>query len=315
MPSQRPPSGARPPPGPATRPSRSVPPTSPTPPTASARPLQPLSEREFDELQILLDRVPAPFEPLDICALDGYLCGVLLQPKRLSVGRWWPHVVDVDGRALPPSANLERLRVLTLRRHAELDAAITQRQWFDPWVFELSDAPDDEPGGATDDIDIDIDTDSASPLSGSERGSGRGSDADADRNPDADTDADADEQAPSSVYAVLPWVAGFVTAMECFPGLMALDDDVLTEPLALIYRHLAADDLEDADALLTEIESLEPPQDLAEAVEGLVRATLLLADVSRPAGAAFPSSPGASSARPPAKSRPLKSQPPRRGRP
>ena len=63
---------------------------------------------------------------------------------------------------------------------------------------------------------------------------------------------------------------------------MALDAKALTEPLALVYRHLAPDDLEDADDLLAEIESLEPPEDLAEAVEGLVRATLLLADISRP---------------------------------
>ena len=56
----------------------------------------------------------------------------------------------------------------------------------------------------------------------------------------------------------------------------------LTEPLALLYRHLDADDLEDADELLDEIESLEPPADLTEAVEDLVRATLLLADVGRP---------------------------------
>jgi uncharacterized protein len=34
--------------------------------------------------------------------------------------------------------------------------------------------------------------------------------------------------------------------------------------------------------LLEEIESLEPPADLTEAVEGLVRATLLLADIGRP---------------------------------
>lgn len=279
-----------------------------------------MTEREFEELQTLLDGVPAPFEPLDICALDGYLCGVLLQPKRQSVGRWWPHVIDVDGRALAPSANLERLRVLTLRRHTELDAAITRRQWFDPWVFELGDAPDDEPGRATGDTDSDL------PLSGSERGSSRESDADVDvdRDPEADADdTDTDDQAPSSVDAVLPWVTGFATAMECFPGLMTLDDEVITEPLALIFRHLAADDLEDADALLAEIESLEPPQDLAEAVEGLVRATLLLADVSRPAGAAFVASPGGSSARPPARSHAVKAhqkshqkpQPPRRGRP
>ena len=67
--------------------------------------------------------------------------------------------------------------------------------------------------------------------------------------------------------------------MEFFPALMQRDAQALTEPLALLYRHLDPDDLEDADELLEEIESLEPPADLAEAVEGLVRATLLLADV------------------------------------
>jgi len=70
--------------------------------------------------------------------------------------------------------------------------------------------------------------------------------------------------------------------MELFPELMQRDAQSLTEPLALLYRHLSPDDLEDADELLEEIETLEPPEDLAEAVEGLVRATLLLADVGRP---------------------------------
>ena len=77
-------------------------------------------------------------------------------------------------------------------------------------------------------------------------------------------------------------MAGFATAMEFFPQLMALDAQRVREPLALLYRHLDADDLEDADDLLEEIEALEPPADLTEAVEELVRATLLLADVSRP---------------------------------
>jgi uncharacterized protein len=54
------------------------------------------------------------------------------------------------------------------------------------------------------------------------------------------------------------------------------------EPLALLYRHLDAEDLEDADELLAEIETLEPIADLEEAVEGLVRAILLLADLTRP---------------------------------
>ena len=87
---------------------------------------------------------------------------------------------------------------------------------------------------------------------------------------------------PGETEAVYPWVAGFATALELFPDLMMLDAQTLTEPLALLYRHLGPDDLEDADELLAEIEQLEPPADLSEAVEELVSATLLLADISRP---------------------------------
>ena len=63
---------------------------------------------------------------------------------------------------------------------------------------------------------------------------------------------------------------------------MRLPEEPMLEPLAALYLHLDPDDLEDADALLEEIESLEPPADLEEAVEGLVSAVLMLADVSRP---------------------------------
>lgn len=199
-------------------------------------PQQALTEQELTALQALLDAVPAPFEALDPSMLDGFLCGVLLQPRRVPEAQWLRHVTDADGRALPAAVDTAPLHALVRRRHAELDAAIESRQWFDPWVFELD-----------------------------------------------------DEATPSE--AVYAWVAGFATAMEFFPALMALDAQRLREPLALLYRHLDADDLEDADDLLEEIESLEPPADLAEAVEELVRATLLLADVSRPQPAKPPRPP------------------------
>lgn len=187
----------------------------------------PLTDADLAELQRLLDGLPAPLEPLDVSALDGYLVGVLLQPTALPPARWLPHVCDVDGRAAPASAAVKRLHALAQRRHAELAQAIAARQWFDPWVFELEDAT------------------------------------------------------PSQ--CVLPWVAGFATAMALFPALTALDDGpALLEPLAVIYAALDPDDLEDADRLLAEIETLEPPATLAEAVEDLVRSTLLLADVSQP---------------------------------
>jgi uncharacterized protein len=172
--------------------------------------------------------------------------------------RWLTHVTDVDGRALPARFDAVRLHELVLRRHAELNDAIARRQWFDPWVFELNDDADDD----RDDVDA------------------------------------QDEPVEPAVDAVYPWVAGFATALGLFPELMALEAKQLTEPLALIFRHLAPEDLEDADDLLAEIESLEPPVDLGAAVEELVRATLLLADVARPAAA-----PPASAPRGPARRR------------
>ncbi|TXC67308.1 YecA family protein [Piscinibacter aquaticus] len=197
-------------------------------PARPAAAQQALTERDLEALEAALDRVPAPLEPLEVSALDGFLCGVLLQPKRVAEATWLPHVTDADGRPLPAGFDARPLQALARRRHAELDAAIQARQWFDPWVFEL----------------------------------------------------EGDDASPSE--AVVGWVAGFATAMEFFPALMALDAARLREPLALLYRHLDPEDLEDADDLLEEIESLEPPTELAEAVEDLVKATLLLADVSRP---------------------------------
>ncbi len=195
-------------------------------------------DREIDELQALLDSVPAPLDPLDVSSLDGFLCGVIVQPRRIERERWLRLVTDVDGRPLPAGFDARRLHSLVVRREAELRRAIERREWFDPRVFELEGGD----GGAEEDGD---------------RREGEGD-------------------------AVYPWVAGFAAAMESFPDLIADgDDSAVIEPLALIYRHLDPDDLEDADALLAEIESLEPPADLAESVEGLVRATLLLADAGR----------------------------------
>ena len=212
--------------------------TMPHPPRSRPA-VRPLDESEIDALQAFLDAVPAPLEPLDVSMLDGFLCGVLVQPQRIPPLRWMPHVTDADGRPLPAFFDAERLHALVRRRHAELENAIAQRRWFDPWVFELE-------GDST--------------AAGS-----------------------PEDEVPVSHEAVYPWVGGFATALELFPALMQSDPAALLEPLALLYRHLDPNDLEDADELLLEIESLEPPADLAEAVEDLVRATLLLADVGRPA--------------------------------
>jgi uncharacterized protein len=190
-------------------------------------PTPPLNEDDLDRLQQLLDAVPAPLEPLDISALDGYLCGVLLQPRPVPREQWLAGVTDLDGRPLPAGFDPQPLHALVLRRQAEIDAAIGRRDWFDPWIFQL------------------------------------------------------DEEA-SATEAVLPWVAGFAAAQDRCPALMASDDPNLVEPLALLYLHFEREDLEDADALLEVIDTLEPPADLAEAVQDIVRALMLIADVTRP---------------------------------
>ena len=219
--------------GPRRPPSRSQ----PVPPARPGPPVRPLSDAEMAELQALLDGAPASLEPLDLSSVDGYLCGVIVQPQPVAETAWWPRVLDVDGRPPPAGFQAARLRVLVGRRHAELADAIARRQWFDPWVFELE------------------------------------AEAEADDEDEGDDDG-------AAIDAVYPWVTGFTLALETFPRLLEREGPEVSEPLALIYRHLGADNLEDADELKAEIEALEPPADLAAAVEELVRATLLLADAA-----------------------------------
>ena len=179
------------------------------------------------ELDALLGSLPPGHEALDIVMLDGYLCGVLLQPRPVPEAEWIARITDLDAKPPPARFDSARLAALVRRRHAELNRAIERRDWFDPWIYEL------------------------------------------------------DEQASPS-EAVLPWVAGFAAAADSFPALMDRHEDAILEPLATLYRHFDPEDLEDADALLAEIETLELPVDLPEAVEDLVRSVLLIADVSRP---------------------------------
>nr|WP_295083059.1 YecA family protein [uncultured Roseateles sp.] len=208
----------------------------PKPAPTPKAPLLPLNETEMAQLEDLLDRVPAPLEPLDISMLDGYLVGVLLQPKAVPAFQWGRYVLDSEGRAAPAGFDSRVLMNLVKRRYQELNQAIVDRQWFDPWVFELAFDEEDE---------------------------------------EADDDAN-----PSEV--LFSWVAGFALATDVFPDLLREDAADLLEPLAAIFMHLDPEDLEDADDLLEEIETLEPPKDVSEAVESLVSACLMLADVSRP---------------------------------
>ena len=162
---------------------------------------QDLTDAEFDELDTLLQTTPEPREPLDVLMLEGYLVGVLVQPRVVPAEEWLPWILDIEGRSLAAyvdadAAWLARSRTLIERRLQSLNAAISEDGWFDPLI---------------------VDTDRAPPASEYEP-----------------------VQSPVS-RALLPWAAGFHWAQEqlCEPG--DHDDDAIASALARIYRHLPAE--------------------------------------------------------------------------
>lgn len=192
-----------------------------------------LTDREREQLEALLDTLPAPLAPPDISALDGFLVGVLLQPKTVPETEWLRAVHDFDGDGpVPQGVDLTALHALVRRRHAELGRAIAARRWFDPWVFELEPA------------------------------------------------AGEDAVSPSDV--VLPWIAGFAAALERFPALLDSAEADARSPLATLYAHFDPADLEDVGDLAEDIAAALPADTAEEAVEDLVRCTLLLADAMQP---------------------------------
>jgi uncharacterized protein len=76
---------------------------------------------------------------------------------------------------------------------------------------------------------------------------------------------------------VLPWAAGFALADERFE-VGNRRDPAARRALAQVYQFLDSDDWPAARLLDAEIGELEPPTALADAVEDLVSAVLLLAD-------------------------------------
>lgn len=97
----------------------------------------PPDDTDLARLQALLDAVPPPLQPMDVSAVDGFLCGVLSQPEVPPASAWLRWVGDVEGRPLARSFDATALHTLVQRRLDRLRRAIDGRQWFDPWVFEL----------------------------------------------------------------------------------------------------------------------------------------------------------------------------------
>jgi len=214
----------------------------PTPPaTATAHDL---SDAEFAELDDLLAATPEPLEPCDAVMLDGFLCGVLVQPILIEPATWLPHVFDFEGQPLPDDVDakwLARTESLILRRHAALNRAMVEDGWFNPLILEF----DDE-----------------HPLQ-----------------PPADGGPDPMEGLNPISQALMPWVAGFQHATLCFPDLAELPDDAVMSALARLYRHLPAETDEEREVVAT-LEREHPLATLDEAIEELVVTVADLSDLT-----------------------------------
>ena len=113
----------------------SLPPSRP----AVAASAQDLDDAEFAELDELLASVPEPLQPLDAVMLDGFLCGIVVQPMLLDASAWLPYVFDAGGHRwgeAEPSPERARAEALVLRRHAALNRSIAEFGGFHPFILE-----------------------------------------------------------------------------------------------------------------------------------------------------------------------------------
>ncbi len=201
---------------------------------------QDLTDAEFAELDDLLAATPEPFEPVDAVMLDGFLCGVLVQPVLIEPEAWLPHVFDFDGQPLPDDADpvwRDRVTTLIMRRHAALNRTLSEDGWFDPLILE----PDDFNPPRTDDPAA-----SLNPVS----------------------------------QALMPWVAGFQHAMECFPDLIELPDPAIDIALARLYRHLPVQNDEEREVVAT-LDREHPLATLDDGIEDLIVVVADLDDLTR----------------------------------
>ncbi len=235
-------------------------------------PSRDLTDAEFAELDELLAATPAPLEPLDAVMLDGYLCGVLVQPVLLEPATWLAHVFDFDARPLPDDVDApwrQRTTALILRRHAHLNQAMLEDGWFDPLVLEFD---EDHPAAPPAEGE---DTDEHDAMAGLSPAPGR---------PKPDEPLGGRSEATGGLNPVsqslMPWVAGFQHATLCFPDLMELPDDAVMAALARLFRHLPAETDEEREVVAT-LDREHPLATLDDAMEELVVTVADLSELTR----------------------------------
>jgi uncharacterized protein len=191
-----------------------------------------LTDDEIVELEQLLAQTPQPLKPLGAVALDGYLCGVLVQPRLVPADEWLPPVFDIEeGRALPDDVDpVWRARIvqLTERRLKALNESIADEGWFDPVL------PEDE----------DVEASEYDPLS----------------------------QLPPSSRPLVGWVGGFSYAISVFPLDDAdVPEDEWGPELDKVFRHLPPQD-DEHRKVQAHMQRVAPLASVDDAVADLVMA-------------------------------------------
>jgi uncharacterized protein len=204
-----------------------------------------LTDEEFAELDDLLLETPQPLTPVDAVMLDGFLCGILVQPVLLEPAVWLPFVFDFDGQPLPDDVDTawrDRVSALVVRRYNALNHAIVEDGWFNPLVLEFDEEHPREP----------VPEGEVDPLAG----------------------------LPEVSQPLMPWVAGFQHAALSFPDLSEMPDDAVMSALARLYRHLPTETDEEREVVAV-LDKEFPLATLDDAIEELVVTVADLSDLTR----------------------------------
>lgn len=220
-----------------------------------------LTDAEFAELDERLVDAPSSLFIGDAVMLDGYLCGVLVQPRLIEPQAWLARLFEIDdgtddefdregegdspvGPQIDDGEWLGVVTPLVLRRHAALNRSIVEDGMFDPFILEIDE--DEEPG-----------PDSA---------------------PDAEADDALAELGPVS-RALAPWVFGFQLACVHFGDLLESSDDAIMLALARLFRHLPPQDEHMVDLIAT-MDKESPIETVDEGIEELIACVVELSDLT-----------------------------------
>jgi uncharacterized protein len=189
--------------------------------------------------------------------LDGYLAGVLVQPRLIPIEEWLPPIFDYEGRPLPDDVDpawLARIRLLVERRFASLNHSMLEQGWFYPLVLDL-DAEHEATGEGGDEAEERAEdaVEAAAEIAAAEG---------------IDPDAVTPPEDPIT-RALLPWVGGFEYAAVTFPDLHEQADDNVNALLARLYRHLPAETPEERE-IVELLDREHPLKNIDEAIEDLI---------------------------------------------